>query len=171
MPISLYELTIPVFLKNLRILSKLLDRGLEHVKDESNDLTEEILVSARLIANMEAFAYQVQSVSRTATSFLSNVGKLDIPAWEDSEKTVAELQARLQKTVALLETVRPEDVDAGEQRPAALQTKSGELKYETGISYALELALPNFFFHFVTAYGLLRKEGVEIGKAHYLGMK
>lgn len=90
--------------------------------------------------------------------------------WEDNEKTFAELQARLAKTIAYLEALDPKLFDGKDYDEVILATKAGEMKF-TGTSYVLTFAIPNFYFHFVTAYALLRKEGVPIGKGDYLGRK
>lgn len=87
---------------------------------------------------------------------------------EDNEKTIPELQARIAKTIAFLETVDQKCIDDKSDAEVILPTRGAEIKF-TGDSYAIKFALPNFYFHFVTAYGLLRKEGVPIGKNNYFG--
>jgi hypothetical protein len=96
------------------------------------------------------------------------VGKAEPVALEDTEKTFPELQARLAKTIEILEAVDQKTFDENEETEVVLKTRSGEQKF-TGKSYILYFAIPNFYFHFVTAYDLLRKEGVDIGKRNYMG--
>ncbi|KAK0118602.1 hypothetical protein ONS95_007487 [Cadophora gregata] len=168
MAITLYSITIPIFLKNLRTLQKLLAKGTAHAKDGGNELTEEKLVGSRLIADMGDLVYQIQRISDTSKGFCVRVAKIEAVALEDNEKTMEDLQTRIAKTIEILEGVKEEDINGKEEEEVILKTRTAELKF-TGFSYATQFALPNFFFHFVTAYGLLRKEGVEIGKSDYMG--
>ncbi|KAH7348816.1 hypothetical protein BKA65DRAFT_501495 [Rhexocercosporidium sp. MPI-PUGE-AT-0058] len=168
MAITLYSLTIPVFLKHLNTLSKLLAKGTKHAEDSSNELTKEKLVGAKLIADMGDLVYQIQRLSDTAKGFAVRVAKIENVPLEDNEKTVEDLQARIAKTIEILESVKEADVNAAEDAEVILKTRTAELKF-TGQSYTTNYALPNFYFHFVTAYALLRKEGVDVGKNDYLG--
>jgi hypothetical protein len=102
--------------------------------------------------------------------FAVRVTKAESVSWEDNEKTFAELQERLAKTIAYLEALDPKSFEGKDDAEVILPQRSGELKF-TGTTYVTKFAIPNFYFHFVTAYGLLRKEGVPIGKGDYLGRK
>ncbi|KAH8751885.1 hypothetical protein BGZ57DRAFT_774568 [Hyaloscypha finlandica] len=164
---TLYETTIPVFIRQLNILSKLLGHGIAHAADSSNEVTEQSLVDARLIEDMQPLAYQIQRVSDTSKGFAVRVGKIEPVPFEDSEKTFPELLERIAKTIKVLESVKPEDINKNEDAEVVLKTGSGEIKF-TAKNYALTWALPNFFFHHVTAYDILRAQGVQIGKRHYL---
>ncbi|CZT13493.1 hypothetical protein WAI453_012448 [Rhynchosporium graminicola] len=168
MPISLYSISIPVFLKHLHTLQKLLAKGVAHAEDAGNELTKEKLVGAKLIEDMGDLVYQVQRVSDTAKGFAVRVAKIEAVALADDEKTLEDLQKRIAKTIEILERVKEEDVDDKEDAEVVFQTRQGDLKF-TGQSYTTTFALPNFYFHFVTAYALLRKEGVDVGKNDYLG--
>ncbi|KAH7416778.1 hypothetical protein BKA64DRAFT_701561 [Cadophora sp. MPI-SDFR-AT-0126] len=168
MAITLYSITIPVFIKNLRTLQKLLAKGTTHAKDAGNGVTEEKLVGAKLIEDMGDLVYQIQRVSDTAKGFCVRVAKIEPVALEDNEKTMEDLQTRISKTIEILEGVKEEDVNGKEGEEVVLKTRTAEMKF-TGLSYTNDFALPNFYFHFVTAYALLRKEGVNVGKSDYLG--
>jgi Domain of unknown function (DUF1993) len=102
---TLYESTISVFIRNLTILSKLLSHGATH-SSSSSTLTEESLISARLIADMQTLAFQVQRVSDNAKNFAVLVAKLENVVWENNEKTFEELQERIVKTVKFLEAIK-----------------------------------------------------------------
>jgi len=162
---SLYDVTIPPFISSLKILSGLLEKGLAHT-----DGNEASLLESRLIEDMQPLPYQIQRISDTAKGFAVRVGKAEPVAWEDNEKTFPELQARLAKTIAYLEALDPKLFEGKDEAEVILPQRSGELKF-TGTSYVTKFAIPNFYFHFVTAYGLLRKEGAPIGKADFLGRK
>ncbi len=160
--VTLYELSIPVFIKNLKTLSKLLEAGNKHVSGQT-----ETLLNARLIEDMKPLPYQIQRVSDTAKLFAQRVAKITPVPMDDTEKTFPDLQERIAKTIKVLESVKPEDINDKEDTEVTLKTRFGDKVY-TSKSYLLEFALPNFFFHVVTAYALLRKEGVPVGKEDFL---
>jgi len=170
MPISLYSISIPVFITHLKTLQKLLTKGEKHAEDSGNELTKEKLVGAKLIADMGDLVYQIQRISDTSKGFAVRVAKIEAVSLVDEEKTLADLQTRIAKTITILESVKEEDVNGKENDEVILKLPSGELKF-TGFTYATTFAIPNFYFHFVTAYALLRKEGVDVGKGDYLGTK
>jgi hypothetical protein len=103
---TLYETTIPVFIRQLNILSKILERGVAHAKDGANAVTEQSLVDARLISDMQTLAYQIQRVSDTSKGFAVRVAKIEPVPFEDNEKTFPELQERIAKTIKFLESVK-----------------------------------------------------------------
>jgi len=164
---TLYETTITVFIRQLQILSKLLNHGVAHAADSSNAATEQSLVDARLIADMQTLAYQIQRVSDSSKGFAVRVAKVEPVAFEDNEKTFPELQERIAKTIRFLEGVKEEDINANENSEVTLKTGTGEVKFPAK-TYALNWAIPNFYFHLVTAYDILRAQGVQIGKKDYL---
>ncbi|PMD40872.1 hypothetical protein L207DRAFT_583046 [Hyaloscypha variabilis F] len=165
---TLYESTISVFIRQLTILSSLLKHGITHAASPTNTLTESSLIDARLIADMQTLAYQIQRVSDTSKGFAVRVGKIEPVPFEDNEKTFEELLERIAKTVRFLEGVKEEDINKNEEEEVVLKTGTGEMKFSAK-NYALNWAIPNFYFHFVTAYDILRAQGVPIGKANYLG--
>lgn len=103
---TLYETTITVFIRQLQILSTLLNHGIAHAADSSNAVTEQSLVDARLISDMQTLAYQIQRVSDSSKGFAVRVAKMEPVAFEDDEKTFAELQERIAKTIKFLEGVK-----------------------------------------------------------------
>ncbi|KAN0095198.1 protein of unknown function (DUF1993) domain containing protein [Hyaloscypha variabilis] len=165
---TLYESTISVFIRQLTILSSLLNHGITHAASPTNTLTESSLIDARLIADMQTLAYQIQRVSDTSKGFAVRVGKIEPVPFEDNEKTFEELLERIAKTIKFLEGVKEEDINKNEDEEVVLKTGTGEMKFSAK-NYALNWAIPNFYFHFVTAYDILRAQGVPVGKANYLG--
>ncbi|PQE30229.1 Helix-turn-helix-domain containing type protein [Rutstroemia sp. NJR-2017a WRK4] len=163
MSLSLYAVTIPSFIKNLKVLSHLLNKGLNHV---SND--ESKLINARLIDDMGDLIYQVQRLSDTAKGVAVRMGGAENVVLTDDEKDFPALQTRIEKTISILEALAPTSMDNKEESEIVIKTSSGERKF-TGRDYILGFAIPNFYFHFVTAYAILRKEGVPVGKGDYLG--
>ncbi|KUJ07144.1 uncharacterized protein LY89DRAFT_691946 [Mollisia scopiformis] len=168
MAITLYEITVPVFIKNLKTLSKCLEKGVAFTKDDGAKISEAGLAESRLIEDMGNLVYQIQRVSDTAKGLAQRIGGVEPVVLEDNEKTFPDLFTRIQKTIEVLEGVKPEHINAQEEAEVVMKTRSGETKWK-GKDYALTFAIPNFFFHVVTAYALLRKEGVPVGKADYLG--
>ena len=166
MSIPFYQASVPVFLCGLANLSAILDKGAEHAK--STKLDPAVLIEARLFENMYSLPGQIQRASDTAKGFVARVAQIDNPKMKDNEKTFDELQARIAKTVEFLKSVKPEQIDAGQQREVSIFSNSrGEMKF-IGTDYLLNFALPNFFFHVTTAYDILRHKGVPLIKKDYL---
>jgi hypothetical protein len=167
MSISLYQASVPVFLRAFENLSAILEKGVEHAS--SAKLDPSTLTEGRLFENMYPLPGQIQRASDTAKGFVARVAGLEIPKYEDNEKTFADMQARIKKTVEFIKSVKPEQIDAGESREVSIFSGSrGEMKFK-GSDYLLNYALPNFFFHVVTAYDILRHKGVPLTKKNYLG--
>ena len=161
MSISMYRASIPVFIRALGNLSAILKKGEAHEGSAS-------FIDARLAPDMLTLAGQVQRASDAAKGAVARLGGIDNPSFPGTEKTFAELQARIKKTVDFLQSVSPEQIDGSEQKKIEFKAGSRELKF-TGTDYLLGFALPNFFFHVTTAYAILRHKGVQIGKMDYLG--
>lgn len=165
MPFSLYEISVPVFIRNLRVLQGLLAKAQAHPTVSSATLTE-----LRLISDMLPFTFQVQSVCNVAKIQAVLVGGLENFVVEDSEKTFPELVDRVAKTIAFLETVKPDSMDGKEEVNVREMPRKGTTVPLNGKQYISEHALPNFFFHLSMAFAILRKEGVDVGKRDFLGL-
>ena len=152
MSITLYELSIPVFVRSLTNLSAILKKA-EAYADEKG-MPHAKLLEARLVDDMHALPAQIQRCSDSAKGAAVRVGGIAPVALADNETTFADLQARIQKTIDILGTVEATSMDGKEEAAVVLRTRSGEHTF-TGKSYLLSFALPNFFFHVVTAYDIL----------------
>ena len=161
MSISMYRASIPVFIRALGNLSAILKKGEAHAGSAS-------FIDARLAPDMLTLAGQVQRASDAAKAGAARLGGIDNPSFPDTEKTFAELQARIKKTVDFLHSVKPAQIDGSEQKKIEFKAGQRELKF-TGVDYLFGFALPNFYFHVTTAYAILRHSGVQIGKMDYLG--
>jgi len=166
MSLSMYQASVPVFMRQLRNLSALLDKGLAHAGATGLDPAE--LVAARLAPDMLPLSSQVQIASDNAKGCAARLAGIEVPRWEDKEQTLAELQARIARTQDFLQGFEPGQIDGSETREITLKLRDREVKF-SGQDYLLSFALPNFFFHMVTAYDLLRHKGVPLGKRDYLG--
>lgn len=163
---SLYDITIPAFLRGFANLSGIIDKARAFAAEQGMD--EKELTEARLIADMAPFTAQIQRCSDTAKGTAVRIGQAADVAMPDEEVTFDDLQARIAKTVAFLKAVKRESFDGREDAEVVLKTPNREITF-TGASFVSGFALPNFYFHMTTAYALLRMKGVPIGKLDYLG--
>ena len=164
MALSLYDISLPVFVRGLAQLSHVLDKGLAHAQAAGSDPAA--LVNARLAPDMFTLAGQVQCAADGAKAGAARLAGLAPPAFPDTEKTFAELQARIAKTRDFLDGIERAQIDGGEQR--AITVARHGLHF-TGQQYLLQFVLPNFFFHVTMAYAVLRANGVALGKRDYRG--
>jgi hypothetical protein len=166
MSISLYEISIPTFERGFAVLSKMLDKA--EAFAEEKKIKPEVLVNARLAPDMLSLAGQIQRMSDTAKGAASRLTGGDAPSFPDDETTLADLRARIGKTVAYLASVPQSAFEGAAERTVVLKTRQQEVSY-TGKDYVLTFAVPNFYFHLTTAYAILRHNGVAVGKLDYLG--
>jgi len=165
MATELYDLTIPVFLRGLRALKGLLEKGEAFAAEQGIDPAD--LTAARLIEDMHPLTAQIQRASDASRLAAIRLGELAPLPMPDEETTFAELKDRVQRTIDFLETVKPEQLNGREDATVVLEFPGNRLEFRA-LDYALGFALPNFWFHVTTAYGLLRMKGVPIGKRDFL---
>jgi hypothetical protein len=166
MSISMYRSTIPVFVRGLGILSQYVDKAREYA--EANGIEPAKLVEARLAPDMLPFAGQIQRASDTSKNAIGRLTGIEAPRFDDTETTLDELEQRIAKTVAFIASVGAKQLEGSEEREIALNFSKLKTTFR-GDEYLLTFALPNFFFHIATAHGILRHQGVQVGKADYLG--
>ncbi|MBV8617992.1 MAG: DUF1993 domain-containing protein [Curvibacter sp.] len=168
MSISMYQASVPNFIRQLQALSAILDKAIDHASSQQIDPAT--LTGSRLAADMLPFTNQIYIATDTAKGCAARLAGVEPPVFPDTETTLPELKARIAKTVDFLGSFRAEQFEGSEQRTVVLKMRSGELSF-TGQDYLQGFALPNFYFHVVTAYDLLRHQGVAIGKTDYLGRR
>ena len=166
MTISMYQASVPVFIRMLKNLAAILAKGATYA--ETKKIDPVVLVNSRLYPDMFPLVLQVQIASDVAKGCGARLAGLEPPKFEDNEATYPELLTRIDKTVAYLETLKPEQIDGSEQRTITLQIRNKTMTF-LGMPYLLNFALPNFYFHVTTAYDILRHCGVEIGKQDFIG--
>jgi hypothetical protein len=166
MPISMYQASAPRFANILGNLSAILDKATAHC--EARKIDPAVLAASRLYPDMFPLSRQVQVACDTAKGAVARLAGLEVPRHEDVETTLAELKARIAKTVGYVSGFTPAQLDGTEDKDIALKLGPVEVKWK-GMQYLLGFALPNFYFHVVTAYDILRHNGVEIGKRDYIG--
>jgi hypothetical protein len=166
MNISMYEASIPLFLHTLKNLRAILQKGLAHAESKKFDAA--ILANSRLFPDMFPLTRQVQIAADAAKGAAARLAGIPIPKFEDNETTLPDLIARVEKTIAFLESVKPEQMQGADDRVIELKSPRASHTF-SGLVYLRHWAIPNFFFHVTTTYNLLRHNGVEIGKDDYLG--
>ncbi|WP_159587874.1 DUF1993 domain-containing protein [Chelativorans xinjiangense] len=166
MSLSLYDVSVPVFLSAFGNLSKILEKGRAFADEKGMAHAE--LLEARLFPDMAPLTAQIQRASDTAKFTAMRVGQVENVAMEDNETSFDELQTRIAATVAFLKAVPAHSMDGREEAEVVLKTGQGSMTF-TARNYVLGFAIPNFYFHVTTAYALLRHKGVPLGKMDYIG--
>lgn len=166
---NLYTITVPVMTKALTALDKILDKAAAHADERktARRTFEDALLHSRLVFDQFPFVQQVQVACDNAKGGAARLAQVEAPSFEDKETTIAELKERIHKTLEFLKTLKPEMIESNEGIKIALPYWQG--KHMTGFEYATEYLLPNFFFHVTTAYAILRKNGLNLGKGDYIG--
>lgn len=164
--ISMYQASIPRFVTILGNLMNILDKAQAHV--DAKKIDPEVLTRYRLFPDMLPMSMQVQIACDAAKTVVARLSGMEVPAYAGSDKTLADLKARVADTIAFIQTVTPAQIDGTEDK--AITTKRGDKEtHYKGLQFLLSHAVPNFYFHVTTAYNILRHNGVEIGKRDYLG--
>jgi hypothetical protein len=166
MTLSMYEASAPRFASMLRNLEAILEKAQAHAL--AKKIEPAALLTARLFPDMLPLVKQVQIASDHAKGAVARLAGVDLPSYEDNEQSFDELRARVAKTIAFVESFKPGQIDGSEERDITLKIRGQERTFK-GMPYLTGAALPNFYFHVVTAYNILRHNGVEIGKSDYIG--
>lgn len=166
MPITMYQASVPVFVRMLGNLTAILDKAAAHAAARKID--DAVLLGARLYPDMFPLSRQVQLATDFARGTAARLAGLEPPSAEDKEQTFVELSARVDGTLGYLRTLPAAQIDGSETREIT-RTIRGVTRTFNGQDYLLRYALPNFYFHLSTAYGILRHNGVEIGKTDFIG--
>ena len=166
MSLSMYDASAPRLAQMLRNLDAILAKAETHAAAKKIDPA--VLLGARLFPDMLPMVKQVQIATDHAKGAVARLAGAEVPRYEDAEQSFDELRARIAKTLAFVESFAPAQFEGAEGRPTALRVGGKDWSF-SGRDYLLGFALPNFYFHLVTAYNILRHNGIEIGKAEYLG--
>ena len=166
MQITMYQASAPRFVHMLKNLSSMLDKAQAHA--EARKIDPAALTTFRLYPDMFPFSRQVQVACDVAKGVAARLAGVEVPRHEDTEQTFPELKARIAKTIAFIETIRPEQIDGSEEKDIVVKLGKQEYRFK-GMQYLLNWAYPNFYFHVTTAYNLRRHNGVELGKRDFVG--
>ena len=166
MNISMYNASIPPMIKSLGNLEAILDKAIAHAAARKID--DAAFVDARLFPDMFTFARQIRIATDMSKGAGARLAGIDIPKFEDNEKTLPELKARVRKAIDFLKTLTAAQIDGSEDKAITITAGANTFNFK-GLDYLNSWVLPNFYFHVATAYNLLRHGGVEIGKMDFLG--
>jgi len=166
MTLSMYEASAPRFATMLRNLDAILAKAEAYAAAKKIDPS--VLLTARLFPDMFTLLRQIQIASDHAKGAVARLAGVELPKYEDAEQSFAEIRARIAKTIAFVESFVPAQINGSEERDIALKVGGKDMAFK-GMPYLVGFALPNFYFHLVTAYNILRHNGVEIGKHDYMG--
>lgn len=165
MTFSMYDASIPMFIGTLEAMSGVLEKASAHA--EARKFDPEILLNFRLFPDMFDFTRQVQLTTDFAKGAGARLTGVDIPKYEDTEKSFSELKMRIAKTVNFLKGLDRKAIEESADREITMQIR-GETQRFSGRYFLMHRAIPNFFFHATTAYNLLRHNGVELGKSDFI---
>jgi hypothetical protein len=167
MNISMYNASVPVFRQMLGGLDGVLAKADAHAAEKKVD--PGVLVQTRLFPDMFPLSRQVQIACDFAKGVSARLAGVEVPVDEDKEQTLAELRARIAKTLAFIGSIDESKFAGSEQREIITRPGTPRERKFVGLTYLLTYGLPQFFFHVTTAYALLRHNGVVIGKPDYMG--
>lgn len=166
MSLSMSQASIPVFVQLLTAASNVLDKAAAHA--EAKKIDPSVLLATRLFPDMFPLTRQIQIATDQAKGCAARLAGLEVPKYEDNEKTIDDLKARIAKTIAFVQSIDTAKIDGTEDKDLKIPLGPQERAFK-GQAYLINFVLPNFYFHLTTAYNILRHCGVEIGKRDYLG--
>lgn len=166
MSLDFYRLSVSSFVHRLGNLDSILEKAIAHCA--ARDMDPKTMLEAQLAPDMFNFTRQVQIACDFAKGAGARLAGVDVPSFEDNETSLEALRERVAKTRAFLDTLQPEAFADAPSRDIVLNFPQMSLQFK-GDVYLIDFALPNFYFHFTTAYDLLRQHGVEIGKRDFIG--
>lgn len=164
--LTVHDSSILPLERALTNLARILHKGEQYLDKKAID--HSVLLNARLFVDMYPLTRQVQIATDMSKGAAARLSGIDIPKYEDNETTFETLYARIDKTIAFLNSVNPSQFEGSEKREITLTIRNVDLKF-TGQDYLLKWVLPNVYFHITTAYNILRHNGVELSKSDYLG--
>lgn len=165
MSISMHSSSVPIFVRNLDNLLTWLDKAQAHAEARKFDTGN--YLALRLAPDMLPLVKQIQIASDGAKGCVARLAGVEIPKWDDNESSLDELRARVRKTIDYVQSIPAAKIDGSEDRDITITLRSGDVHFE-GQRYLEHWALPNFYFHVMTVYALLRHAGVDLGKQDYL---
>jgi uncharacterized protein len=167
MPVSMYTVSVPVFIQHLNGLNTVLDKAATWAA--ARKVSENDLLNMRLSPDMFNLARQVRSATDHAANAAGRLAGKELLKFANDENTIAELKERIAKTIEYLKSIKQSEIDGTETKEISITFPSGQTRQFSGQSLLLGNSLPNFYFHATTAYDIIRQCGVEIGKRDFMG--
>lgn len=164
--LAMFDASIAPLKRALSNLSHILKKGEAHA--DAKVIEHAVLLNARLFPDMYPLIRQVQIATDMSKGAAARLAGSEVPKYEDNETSFADLQARIAKTLAFIDSVTPKQLECAEARDITITVRKVDLQF-TGQTYLFDWVLPNVYFHVATAYNILRHNGVELGKPDFLG--
>lgn len=164
--LSMYDATIPPLKRALGNLAAILEKGEQYA--DTKKVEHQVLLNARLFIDMYPLTRQIQIATDMSKGAGARLAGMAVPTYADDETSFAELQARIAKTLAFLDSIQPAQLDGADTRAITLTVRNKDLHFN-GKDYLLKWVFPNVYFHITTAYNILRHQGVALGKPDFLG--
>jgi hypothetical protein len=166
MAITMHSASVPVFVRMLGNVLQWLDKAEAHAQAKKFDAG--VYLSARLAPDMLPFVRQIQIACDAVKFGVARLAGVEAPKFEDNEASIADLRARIRKTLDYIGSVPAAQIDGTDDKDIVVPRRDGSMTLK-GEAYLKQFVLPNFFFHVTTTYALLRHNGVDLGKADFLG--
>jgi len=167
MPVSMYSVSVPVFIQHLNGLSTVLDKAAAWAT--ARKVNEADLLNMRLSPDMFTLTRQVRAATDHAANAAGRLAGKELLKFPNDETTIAQLKDRIAKTIDYLKSFKQSEIDGTEAKEINITFPSGQSRQFTGQSLLLGNSLPNFWFHTTTAYDVVRLCGVEVGKRDFMG--
>lgn len=167
MTVSMFKISVPIFVQFLTALSAVLDKTAAHC--EAKKIDPSAVLNARLFPDMFPLVRQVRAATDHAVSATARLAGAEPLAFDNKEASFSELRDRINKAVEFIKAFKPGQIDGSEDKPIKITFPSGATRDFTGQSLLLGNSLPNFYFHCTTAYDIIRHSGVEVGKRDFMG--
>ena len=167
MTISMYKASAPIFVQFLTSLSAVLDKAAAHA--ESKKIDPAVLLDMRLSPDMYPLARQVREATNHAARACGGAAGVELPSFASTEASIPELKERIARTIDFIKGLKPAQIDGTEDKEITIKFPSGAERKFPGQALLLNFSLPNFYFHYTTAYDILRHCGVEVGKRDFMG--
>jgi uncharacterized protein len=167
MSLSIYDVTVPPYIRALSALGAVLEKGRSHAESEKIDPS--VLLGMRLYPDMLPLTKQIQIATDNAKGAAARLSQVEAPKFEDNETSFAQFRERIEKTIAFLKSLSSRQFGGAAERPVTLKFPNRTFEFKTGLEYLTTFATPNVYFHCATAYDILRHAGVKIGKGDFLG--
>jgi len=166
MSLSMHNMSVPLFINNLNILSDILLKAEKDAKKRKID--QSIFINARLYPDMFPLVLQIQIATDMVKLGVGRLAEVKAPYFEDNEVTFSDLQKRIKKTISFLKKVKSKQMEGSESKKIEFKMQINNFKFKNGQIYLQEWIIPHFFFHMATAYAILRANGVKLGKRDFV---
>jgi hypothetical protein len=162
----MYTMSVPIFKRMLNNLSAVLDKAVAHI--EARKIEPAALLAYRFYPDMLPFTKQIQIACDMAKGCAARLGGIEVPKYDDNESSFSQLQARIQKTIAFIDSVDRQSIEASAEKEIVFPIRGSTVQL-SGHDYLTKNVLPNFYFHATVTYAILRHNGVELGKRDFIG--